>query len=75
MNLSRRDFLINGTLAAGLLPALQKEAVAIPAAHAASDLKVNIFSKHLQFLNYTDMAGQGRKPVAIELYAAASHGG
>lgn len=56
MNLSRRDFLINGTLAAGLLPALQKEAVAIPAAHAASDLKVNIFSKHLQFLNYTDMA-------------------
>lgn len=61
MNLSRRDFLINSTLAAGMIPALQKETLGNPVNKVAENLKVNIFSKHLQFLNYQDMAEVARE--------------
>lgn len=56
MNLSRRDFLINSALAGSIIPSLAQESFASPTSRAADDLKVNIFSKHLQFLNYQDMA-------------------
>jgi sugar phosphate isomerase/epimerase len=54
MNLSRRDFLINSAIAGSIIPSLAEETFA--RSPAAGDLKVNIFSKHLQFLNYQDMA-------------------
>ena len=55
---SRRDFIRKSILAGALLPMAQDfaqagEAVTFP---AANPLKVHIFSKHLQFLNYQDMA-------------------
>ncbi|WP_353721541.1 hypothetical protein [Dyadobacter sp. 676] len=51
--MNRRDFLVHSALAGSIIPSLAKGTFAQP---AADDLKVNIFSKHLQFLNYTDMA-------------------
>jgi sugar phosphate isomerase/epimerase len=56
MNLSRRDFLINTALAGSAIPAFRQQAFATESNAAADNLKVNIFSKHLQFLNYQDMA-------------------
>lgn len=56
MNLSRRDFLIQGAVAGSIIPSLAADALARPMQSAPKDLKVNIFSKHLQFLNYQNMA-------------------
>ncbi|UFH52263.1 sugar phosphate isomerase/epimerase [Spirosoma sp. KNUC1025] len=53
---SRRHFLKQTALTAGTLPLLSS-ALSIPFATADAELPdVHIFSKHLQFLNYTDMA-------------------
>lgn len=54
--LSRRDFLINTALAGSLAPFLTQETFSKNVASAADVPKINIFSKHLQFLNYKDMA-------------------
>lgn len=59
--MNRRDFLVNTTLAGSLIPSLTGESFARQAGNTAGDLKVNIFSKHLQFLNYQDMAEVARE--------------
>src|SRR4051794_12511775 len=51
---SRRRFLINVATSAGLFPFAQSKFYAF--SPDPSPLKVSIFSKHLQFLNYGDMA-------------------
>src|SRR3954466_14686708 len=51
---SRRRFLQNVALTAGLFPIVHSKIYPFPV--EATPLKVNIFSKHLQFLDYTDMA-------------------
>nr|WP_295933242.1 TIM barrel protein [uncultured Dyadobacter sp.] len=61
MSLSRREFLINSALAGSIIPSLAQESFGSPATRAADDLKINIFSKHLQFLNYQDMAEAARE--------------
>lgn len=54
---SRRRFLAQAALAAGALPLWPPAFATQPATGAAVDVPaVHIFSKHLQFLNYTDMA-------------------
>ncbi len=54
---SRRDFLKRSVLAGSVIPFVQHVAkAAVAKTPAASPLKVHIFSKHLQFLNYRDMA-------------------
>lgn len=65
-NLSRRNFIQSGTLlgiaAAGLIPgSLQASKIFSPLPHPtdsvyAPDLSVYIFSKHLQFLDFKEMA-------------------
>ncbi|WP_439558601.1 sugar phosphate isomerase/epimerase family protein [Dyadobacter sp.] len=54
--LSRRDFLIKSTLAGSAVPLLSADAFSAKPAVNADPIKVNIFSKHLQFLNYQDMS-------------------
>ncbi|MDQ2656321.1 MAG: sugar phosphate isomerase/epimerase [Bacteroidota bacterium] len=59
---SRRDFIRKSVLASSLIPLMQ---VGVQAGRkkkpaAASPLKVHVFSKHLQFLNYQDMAAASR---------------
>lgn len=54
--LSRRNFLINTALAGSLIPLLTPKTFAKSVTPAANVPKINIFSKHLQFLNYKDMA-------------------
>ncbi len=54
---SRRRFLAQAVLAAGALPLWSPALAAQPITGAAVDVpNIHIFSKHLQFLNYTDMA-------------------
>jgi L-ribulose-5-phosphate 3-epimerase len=54
---SRRRFLTQAALAAGTLPLWSPAFATEPTTGAAVDLPdIHIFSKHLQFLNYTDMA-------------------
>jgi sugar phosphate isomerase/epimerase len=55
---SRRDFIKKSILAGSFLPLVHGTAQdsAITAPVVANDLKVHIFSKHLQFLNYKEMA-------------------
>lgn len=55
---SRRSFLRKSLLAASFIPLmpLKNAPVKVPDAAPASRLKVHVFSKHLQFLNYADMA-------------------
>lgn len=57
-NPSRRNFIKRSLLVGSLLPLVNKnvQAVPVPVHRDATRLKVNIFSKHLQFLNYQDMA-------------------
>jgi L-ribulose-5-phosphate 3-epimerase len=57
-NESRRNFLKKSLLAGSVLPLIQGsgQLEPSPATAAAARLKVHVFSKHLQFLNYTDMA-------------------
>ncbi|MDQ6481644.1 TIM barrel protein [Dyadobacter sp. LHD-138] len=54
--LSRRKFLINAALAGSAIPLLTHEAFSSQPGRVADVPKINIFSKHLQFLNYKDMA-------------------
>ncbi|KQS33593.1 sugar phosphate isomerase/epimerase [Dyadobacter sp. Leaf189] len=54
--LSRRDFLIKSALAGSAVPLLSTDAFSAKPDTNADTIKVNIFSKHLQFLNYQDMS-------------------
>lgn len=55
---SRRDFIKKSVLAGSVLPFIHHNAQAAPLSKApiAAPLKVHVFSKHLHFLNYEDMA-------------------
>lgn len=55
---SRRNFIRQSILAGAFLPLMGSplQAAASPSRRQASPLKVHVFSKHLQFLNYKDMA-------------------
>lgn len=55
---SRRSFLRKSLLASSFIPLmpLKNAFVKVPHTAPASRLKVHVFSKHLQFLNYEDMA-------------------
>lgn len=55
---SRRSFIKKTMLAGSLLPFMHRGVIAAPVAKpgAANRLKVHVFSKHLHFLNYQDMA-------------------
>ena len=56
-NTSRRSFIKKTVLAGSILPILNATGVAAPAVGGNSDkLKVHVFSKHLHFLDYADMA-------------------
>lgn len=57
-NESRRNFLKKSLLAGSVLPLIQGSAQpdSSPLTSSAAPLKVHVFSKHLQFLNYDDMA-------------------
>jgi L-ribulose-5-phosphate 3-epimerase len=59
--LSRRNFLIKAALAGSAIPLMSKEAFASQPKAAADVPKINIFSKHLQFLNYKDMADAAKE--------------
>lgn len=54
--ISRRNFLRNTAIASSALPFMREEVFALKTVENADLPKVNIFSKHLQFLNYQDMA-------------------
>jgi L-ribulose-5-phosphate 3-epimerase len=56
IQISRRNFLINTALAGSAIPMLTSEAFSKSETALADVPKINIFSKHLQFLNYQDMA-------------------
>ena len=60
-SISRRDFLVNSALAATALPVIADNAFANTAKPMADVPKINIFSKHLHFLNYTDMADAAKE--------------
>ena len=55
---SRRDFIRKSLLAGSFVPFMGLSAASAhkPDSRPASPLKVHVFSKHLQFLNYKDMA-------------------
>ena len=53
---TRRDFLKKSMLTGALLPFVPADFFAITNSNTADRLKIHIFSKHLQFLNYRDMA-------------------
>ncbi|WP_221390765.1 sugar phosphate isomerase/epimerase [Dyadobacter sp. NIV53] len=53
---SRRKFLINTLLTGSILPLIQEKSYSQSSSGNADLPKINIFSKHLQFLNYKDMA-------------------
>jgi len=57
-NESRRNFIKKSVLAGSFLPFLQANVQGAPFVQGskATPLKVHVFSKHLQFLNYRDMA-------------------
>jgi L-ribulose-5-phosphate 3-epimerase len=59
--LSRRKFLIHAALAGGIVPLLGSEAFSENNTVEGGLPKVHIFSKHLQFLNYKDMAEAARE--------------
>ena len=56
INQSRRGFLKNSILTGVLFPLVYKDLNAMVRTVSQSPLKIYIFSKHLQFLNYQDMA-------------------
>jgi sugar phosphate isomerase/epimerase len=58
LNRTRRDFIRKSMLAGAFMPLvnLQGRAVAQVSSKPAQPLKVHVFSKHLQFLDYKDMA-------------------
>ena len=53
---TRRGFLKKSILAGALFPLVHADLFSIIPRNTASRLKIHIFSKHLQFLNYRDMA-------------------
>ena len=53
---TRRNFLKKSILTGALFPLVPADLFAITASNTAARLKIHIFSKHLQFLNYRDMA-------------------
>ena len=55
-NQTRRSFLKNSILTGALFPLVPADLLAITPRNTAAPLKIHIFSKHLQFLNYRDMA-------------------
>jgi L-ribulose-5-phosphate 3-epimerase len=55
-SLSRRRFLIHSAAAGIVAPLVIKDAISAPATIDGAMPKIHIFSKHLQFLNYKDMA-------------------
>src|SRR3954451_14258395 len=60
IDLSRRSLLKNSLITAGLFPLFHSDLFASSPAETIP-LKVHIFSKHLQFLNFTDMAEAAAK--------------
>ncbi len=58
---TRRDFLKKSILAASAVPLMHTGVTNVNSQRPASALSVNIFSKHLQFLNYHDMASAARE--------------
>lgn len=54
--ISRRNFLMNTVLTGSFLPLIRQDAFAHNTGMNADLPKINIFSKHLQFLNYNDLA-------------------
>ena len=54
--ISRRNFLINTALAGSIVPFITEEALSLDNTAAINVPQIHIFSKHLQFLNYKDMA-------------------
>lgn len=59
---SRRNFLKNSIVAGTLFPLIHGKSFAIESTQPPDRLKVHLFSKHLQFLNYRDMAEAAAKP-------------
>ncbi|TLV01099.1 sugar phosphate isomerase/epimerase family protein [Dyadobacter luticola] len=55
-HISRRNFLINSAIAGSIIPGVVSQAISKPKTTWADTPKINIFSKHLQFLNYQDMS-------------------
>src|SRR5688572_5303752 len=55
-NQSRRTFLKKSIATAFVLPIISKDLLSMIRPGADQPLKIHIFSKHLQFLNYADMA-------------------
>ena len=53
---TRRGFLKKSILTGALLPLVPADLFAITTSNTAARLKIHILSKHLQFLNYRDMA-------------------
>jgi len=53
---SRRRFLKNSLLTGALFPIMPNEFISLANSSIENSLKINIFSKHLQFLGYTHMA-------------------
>src|SRR4051812_23597334 len=53
---SRRRFLKNSFITGGLFPLMNSNAFSMFNTAAEERLKIHVFSKHLQFLNYHDMA-------------------
>jgi L-ribulose-5-phosphate 3-epimerase len=60
ITISRRDFLINTAVATAAAPVVANEVFAAQT-QSADMPKIHIFSKHLQFLNYRDMADVARE--------------
>lgn len=56
LSISRRNFLINTVLTGSIFPLIPEKSYSQNANENADLPKINIFSKHLQFLNYQDMA-------------------
>jgi len=61
INISRRDFLINTALAGSIAPLISGEAISAENKTVADVPKINIFSKHLQFLNFQDMSDAAKE--------------
>ncbi|CAG5004193.1 hypothetical protein DYBT9275_03317 [Dyadobacter sp. CECT 9275] len=59
--LSRRDFLIRSVAAGAALPLMAEESFSASKPAPDGMPKVHIFSKHLQFLNYKEMAEVARE--------------
>lgn len=59
--ITRRNFLLNTALTGSILPFIPEDAFAFKQDQNADSPKISIFSKHLQFLNYKDMADAAKE--------------